>query len=263
VRRQFRGKSIVAVAVLAGFAMAGCTGSPALKRAGRTPQEKEQWAKPGMFGNNAAADRLRGRFDFWNEEIIREDVAVGTVFMGDSITELWELAAYFAPSDGAILNRGIGGDITPHMAKRFEADVLQLRPRNVVILAGTNDVSRMLDASKPDDEIITAVTANIESMMDAARKAGINVFICSILPTNDDTRNHQGKARLLPVINEKLKAACTARGCIYVDYASPMASCDGSLRKDLARDGLHPHYAGYKIMACRLNEAARSRNIRL
>ena len=138
----------MALAVLAGFSIAGCTGAPLLKYAGRTPQEKEQLIKPGMFGDNAPADRLRGRFDFWNEEVIREDVAVGTVFMGDSITELWQLDAYFAPSDGVILNRGIGGDITTHMAKRFEADVLQLRPRNVVILAGTNDVARMLAAKQ-------------------------------------------------------------------------------------------------------------------
>ena len=107
------------------------------------------------------------------------------------------------------------------------------------------------------------MTATIESMMDAARTAGINVLVCSILPTNDDTKNHEGKARLLPQINEKLKAACAAKGCIYVDYASPMQGCDGALRKDLARDGLHPHYAGYEIMARRLNEAARSRNTRL
>lgn len=263
MRQQFRGNSILALALLIGLGITGCAHAPAIKRAGRTPQEKEQLVKPGLFGDNAPADRLRGRFDFWNEEVIRQDVAVGTVFMGDSITELWQLDAYFAPSDGIILNRGIGGDITPHMAKRFEADVLQLRPRNVAILAGTNDVARMLAADKSDDEIIAAVTANIESMMDTARKAGMNVFVCSILPTNSDAKYHDGKARILPRINEKLKAACAARGCIYVDYASQMADDAGALRKDLARDGLHPHYAGYEIMARRLQEAARSRNIRL
>jgi lysophospholipase L1-like esterase len=263
VRQQLRGRSIVTLAVLVGLAIPGCSGSPAIKHVGRTQQEKEQLAKPGMFGDNAAADRLRGRFDFWNEEIIREDVAVGTVFMGDSITELWQLDAYFAPSDGVILNRGIGGDIATHMAKRFEADVLQLRPRNVVILAGTNDVARMLAANKPDDEIIPAVTAAIESMMDAARKAGINTLVCSILPTNDDTKNHQGKARILPRINEKLKTACAAKGCIYVDYVPRLADSSGALRKDLARDGLHPHYAGYEIMAGCLQETARRKGLRL
>jgi len=249
--------------ILALAAVMGCQQGPAIRRAGRTAEERQQLIKPGLFGNNASADRLRGRFDFWNEEIIREDVAVGTVFMGDSITELWQLDAYFAPSDGVILNRGIGGDISTHMAKRFAADVLQLRPRNVVILAGTNDVARMLGAGKPDEEIIRTVTAAIGSMMDDGRAAGIRVLVCSILPTNADTTNHEGKARILPKINAQLKAACEAKGCIYVDYASYLADATGALRKDLSRDGLHPHYAGYEIMARCLLETARAKGVRL
>lgn len=254
---------VVVVTLLGLVAAGGCGISPAIKRAGRTDAQKEQLIKPGMFGDNAPADRLRGRFDFWNEEVIRQDVAVGTVFMGDSITELWELAAYFSPSDGVILNRGIGGDITPHMAKRFDADVIQLKPRNVVILAGTNDVARALSANKPEQETISGVMANMEAMLDAAQKAGINVFVCSILPTNPDTGNHAGKAPILPKINEKLKAMCAAKRCIYVNYACPMKDSAGELRKDLARDGLHPHYAGYEIMARILNDAARANGLRL
>lgn len=240
---------------------AGCGEN--IRRAGRTDEQKQALIKPGLFGDNAPADRLRGRFDFWNEEIIREDVAVGTVFFGDSITELWQLDAYFGPGDGVILNRGIGGDITPHMARRFDADVIQLRPRNVVILAGTNDVARMLGAGKSDEEMIAQVLENLEAMAKSARGAGVNVFICSILPTNPDTKSHEGKARVIPLINAKLEAYCTANGCIYVDYASRMVDEKGELPRDLARDGLHPHYAGYEIMAEAVKEAARKRGVRL
>ena len=187
---------------------------------------------------------------------------MGTVFMGDSITELWQLDAYFTPSDGVILNRGIGGDITTHMLRRFEADVIQLRPRNVVILAGTNDVARMLGKSS-DEQIVDTVTTAMGSMMDSARAAGIQVFVCSILPTNGDTKNHEGKALLIPRINVKLKAACAVKGCHYVDYAAHLADADGALRKDLARDGLHPHYAGYEIMARLVMEATRATGSRL
>lgn len=264
MKQQLRQTALVIVAALG--LLAGCahnSGNAGLARAGRTDEARQQLIKPGLFGNNAAADRLRGRFDFWNEEVIWQDVAVGTVFMGDSITELWQLDAYFAPSEGVVLNRGIGGDISTHMAKRFEADVLQLRPRNVVILAGTNDVARMLSAQKTDDEIISTVTEAIGSMMDTARAAKINVLVCSILPTNPDTTNHEGKARILPQINLKLKAACEAKGCIYVDYASHLADDKGALRKDLARDGLHPHAAGYEIMARVLTETAQAHGLRL
>lgn len=263
MQKTIRDITLFALACLALLVSSGCQGSGPIARAGRTDEQKQALIKPGEFGDNAPADRLRGRFDFWNEQIIREDVAVGTVFFGDSITELWQLDAYFVPSDGAILNRGIGGDITPHMARRFDADVIQLRPRNVVILAGTNDVARLLAAGKSDDEMIAQVMTNMESMAKSARAAGINVFVCSILPTNPDTKSHEGKSRVLPVINAKLKAYCADHGCVYVDYASALVDEQGVLRKDLSRDGLHPHYAGYEIMCRVVTETARAKRIGL
>lgn len=231
-------------------------------RVKRTAVEKARLIDPGTLGANGAADRRRFFFNFWNEQIIREDVAVGTVFMGDSITELWDLNAYFRPAPGEVIeNRGVSGDLATVMARRFEADVIQLRPRNVVILAGTNDVADLIRNNKTDDEIISTVTGAIEQMMDKARLADIKVFVCSILPTNADYRMHEQRTELRARINERLQAACLARGCIYVDYAAEMRDAKGELRKDLARDGLHPHYAGYAIMARMLKAAARANGI--
>jgi lysophospholipase L1-like esterase len=244
------------------LAAAGCQ-NRTIKQAHRTEEQRQALIKPGNVDKNEHADRLRFRFDYWNEQIVREDVAVGTVFFGDSITEMWELDAWFVASDGVILNRGIGGDVTPSMAHRFEADVIQLKPRNVVILAGTNDAHRMLTAGNPDEEIIAQVVTNLERMARSAQAAGINVFLCSILPTNPDTKPHEGKARILPQINEKLEAYCSANGCIYVDYASALADDQDALRKDLANDGLHPHWAGYQIMVRVLQDAAKANKIRL
>lgn len=233
-------------------------------RVSRTAAEREALIKPGKFGANGAADVRRIFFDFWNEQIIREDREVGTVFMGDSITELWNLDVYFEPALGEIMqNRGISGDLASVMARRFEADVIQLRPRSVVILAGTNDVSDMVRNEKGEEEIVEAVTASVVSMMDQAKAAGINVLVCSILPTNDDFRMHKQRGDLVARINERLKTECQARDCIYVDYATPMQDVNGDLRKDLARDGLHPHYAGYEIMARVLSETARTHGVRL
>lgn len=233
-------------------------------RVSRTAIERQQLIRPGNFGENGAADRRRGFFDTWNEQIVREDVPVGTVFMGDSITELWNLHVYFNPALGEIIeNRGISGDLASVMAKRFEGDVIQLRPRNVVILAGTNDVADMIRAEKTDEEIVSAVAASVELMMDAARSAEIKALVCSILPTNDHYRMHGQRTGLRGRINERLKEACRTKGCTYVDYASRVSDNHGDLRKDLARDGLHPHYEGYAIMARVLKEAAKANGIRL
>lgn len=250
------------------FQLAGCAsaGGDGILRAGRTASEKEYLVEPGMFGvegKPAAADNRRRYFDFWNEQVIRQDAAVSTVFMGDSITEIWNLPVYFQSHRGIIQNRGIGGDLASNMAKRFQGDVVQLRPRNVVILAGTNDVSRMVSADKSDEEIVSGVTGSIEAMIDAGKAAGINVVVCSILPTNSDHRTYNKRTVLRGQINERVKRLCREKGCIYVDYAPAVSDADGNLRKDLARDGLHPHYAGYEIMARVLQEAAAAADLEL
>jgi lysophospholipase L1-like esterase len=243
------------------LASAGCATMAGPKLAARTPPQRETLITPGKLGG--AADNRRGFFDFWNEQVIREDVAVSTVFMGDSITELWDLPVYFVASDGILQNRGISGDLASAMAKRFQADVVQLLPRNVIILAGTNDVSSMLREKKDEDQIIRDVAGFNESMMDQARAAKLNVLVCSILPTNSDYGMHEQGKKIRAAINEKIKAACKDKGCIYVDYASQMSDANGDLRKDLARDGLHPHYKGYEIMARMIKEAAAAHGLRL
>jgi lysophospholipase L1-like esterase len=63
------------------------------------------------------------------------------VFMGNSITEGWK--KYWAPEfpGKPYVNRGISGQTTPQMLVRFRQDVIALRPKAVVILAGTNDIA--------------------------------------------------------------------------------------------------------------------------
>ena len=64
------------------------------------------------------------------------------VFMGDSITDSWDNPKYggFFPGKPYI-DRGISGQTTPQMLIRFRADVIALKPKVVVILAGTNDIA--------------------------------------------------------------------------------------------------------------------------
>ena len=61
------------------------------------------------------------------------------VFFGDSITDIWKLADSFPGKP--YVNRGIGGQTTPQMLVRFRQDVIDLHPKVVVILAGTNDIA--------------------------------------------------------------------------------------------------------------------------
>ena len=102
------------------------------------------------------------------------------VFMGDSITDSWPQPRFgeFFPGRPYI-GRGISGQTTPQMLIRFRPDVVALRPRVVVILAGTNDIAG--NTGPMTDE---QIQGNLASMADLAKANGIRVVFSSILPVS-------------------------------------------------------------------------------
>lgn len=225
--------------------------------------------KPGFFGADAPADRRRNEFDFHNEALLYHEQPVDFVFFGDSITHWWDLATFFGHSGHTLVNRGIGGDTTDQARKRFAADVLQLKPRYVVILIGINntwDLDTFLPADRlTAQQIWQQVTTDVEAMMLAALDQGITPILCSLLPTcMDRYAMNRERNELVAAINKRLQELAKQAGCLYVDYHSRMTEEDGiTLRMDLADDGLHPHVLGYQLMATVLREILSTRNISL
>ena len=174
------------------------------------------------------------------------------VFMGDSITEGWGMKptptspprAEFFPGKPYI-NRGISGQTTPQMLVRFRQDVIDLQPKVVVILAGTNDI-----AENTGKTTLKAIGDNIASMSDLARANGIAVVLCSVLPASD-FHWHRGldPAPKIKALNEWIKDYAAKKGLVYVDYYSPMVNSEGGMKTELSPDGVHPNKAGYDIMA--------------
>ena len=101
------------------------------------------------------------------------------VFMGDSITEFWDAKAQGFFANRAFVNRGISGQTTPQMLLRFRQDVIALKPKVVVILAGTNDI-----AGNTGPATVEMIADNIASMAELARVHGIRVVLSSVLPVN-------------------------------------------------------------------------------
>jgi lysophospholipase L1-like esterase len=170
------------------------------------------------------------------------------VFFGDSITDFWHLDEYFPGKP--YINRGIGGQTTPQMLVRFRQDVIDLHPKVVVILAGTNDIAGNTGPMRLED-----VEANYASMADLARANNIRVVLSSVLPVHNYTPQSQNMyaqrspAKILE-LNPWLKNYAAAHSdCVYLDYFSAMVDDKGLLKRELATDGLHPNIAGYKIMA--------------
>jgi lysophospholipase L1-like esterase len=186
------------------------------------------------------------------------------VFMGDSITDGWQQPRYggFFPGKPYV-DRGISGQTTPQMLIRFKPDVVALKPKVVVILAGTNDIAGNT-GSTLDEEI----EQNLASMSELAHANGIRVVLASITPVSEyhvrEGGTPQTSARpmaRIKAINEWLKAYAASHGDVYLDYFSAMTDAKGLLRAELSEDDLHPNAAGYAIMGP-LAEAAIQRATR-
>jgi lysophospholipase L1-like esterase len=169
------------------------------------------------------------------------------VFLGDSITDYWKLPDYFPGKP--YINRGIDGQTTPQMLVRFHQDVIDLSPKVLLVLAGTNDIAGVTGPPRNVD-----IEANYASMAELARAHGIRVVFASLLPAHNYTPDAKESFSLRPrekimALNAWLKDYCSKNNLVYLDYFSALLDDRNMLRRDLSDDGLHPNAAGYKIMA--------------
>ena len=176
------------------------------------------------------------------------------VFMGDSITDIWQHPQFggFFPGKPYI-DRGISGQTTPQMLIRFRPDVIELQPKVVVILAGTNDI-----AGNTGPMTLEEIEGNLASMSQLAHTNGIRVVLASVMPVYDGGHNREGKqvmmtdrrppAKIL-ALDEWIKKYAAEHHDVYLDYFAAMVDRQGFLKRDLSEDGLHPNKAGYAVMA--------------
>ena len=169
------------------------------------------------------------------------------VFFGDSITDGWKIEESFPGKP--YVNRGIGGQTTSQMLVRFRQDVVNLRPKVVVILAGTNDIAGNSGTIANED-----IEANYSDIAELAKANNIRVIFSSILPVNNYSERAkeffaQRPMERILALNSWLQDYCQRNHLIYLDYFSAVVDEKGMLKRELADDGLHPNKAGYAIMA--------------
>tara|TARA_B100001079_G_scaffold122121_1_gene104768 strand:- start:3857 stop:4549 length:693 start_codon:yes stop_codon:yes gene_type:complete len=167
------------------------------------------------------------------------------VFMGNSITEGWPTLQPEFFESKSYINRGISGQTTPQMLIRFRQDVIDLKPKLVLILAGINDIAGNTGPSN-----VTMITNNIISMAQLAKSNKIKVIICSILPAKDFPWNPgmNPPPKILNV-NQILRSYALANGMVYLDYYSLMVDESNALIDEYGSDGVHPNKEGYKVMS--------------
>jgi lysophospholipase L1-like esterase len=169
------------------------------------------------------------------------------VFMGNSITEGWIQMRPDFFDNRDYINRGIGGQTTPQMLLRFRQDVVDLNPKVVVILAGTNDI-----AGNSGYISLEAIISTIKSMAEIANANDIKVIISSILPAIDyPWKPGLDPASKIITINKALKVFSEENNFIYLDYYSAMVDDKGGLKVPeytTANDLVHPNKDGYLVM---------------
>lgn len=167
------------------------------------------------------------------------------VFMGNSITIGW-LHTYPEFFEGKpYINRGIGGQTTPQMLLRFRQDVIALKPKVVLILAGTNDI-----AGNTGPMSLDQILGNLKSMAELALANNIEPILCSVLPASDyPWRPGLEPSVKIPALNTLIKEYARDKGILYLDYFSAMSNEANGLDPELAEDGVHPTKAGYRIMS--------------
>lgn len=179
------------------------------------------------------------RYEAQNKALKKAPIAV---FMGDSITDNWaRMDKDFFESNNYI-GRGISGQVTCQMLARFRPDVIELKPKVVLILAGTNDIAQNLGYISNEN-----ICKNIISMCELAKLNGIIPVICSVLPAHQYSwRKHIDAVPLIADLNAKLKAYADANNVEYLDYYSALVDGRKGLTVEDSKDGVHPTPDCYK-----------------
>lgn len=185
------------------------------------------------------------RYQKQNDSIIANHIPVKAVFLGNSITSNWGKwrPEFFEKYNCAA--RGISGQTSYQMLVRMQADVIDLHPKMVFLLVGTNDIA--CNNGPISDEHFMQ---NVRSICELAVAHHIKPMICSILPHRAFNWNHDvtGVTERVDRVNALLKAYAKEKGYTYIDYNSAMRDEDGGMRPELSNDGVHPYKEAYEIM---------------
>lgn len=176
----------------------------------------------------------KGRRTEWSKATANDQGAV--VFFGDSITQGWGTLAQDFPKL-KVANRGISGDTTRGLLLRIQGDVLDVHPRAVSLLIGTNDLA--LGATPQ------VVASNIREIVAQLHKADAKmpVVINKVMPRALQPGTFPDKIRELNgLLDEAFKGDALVSFC---DTWTLFADENGSCKKEEFPDMLHPNGAGY------------------
>lgn len=232
---------------------------------------KDSYDRLGYFSLDVAADTRRKEFNIKNHSVIRSGKRPDFLFIGDSITQFWELNVYFKRTGQLIINRGISGDNTTYLNKRFYADALQLKPEYCIMGIGVNDTMDLegdywkLIPPRPYDEVLNIARQNVREIITRTKQTSTTLVISSLLPINIELSLHKTeRKRFIVDFNQWLANTAKHEQLIFVNYF-PITAYPGSdkLLDSITYDGLHPNARGYELMSEVLRSTLAKHNIKI
>jgi lysophospholipase L1-like esterase len=166
------------------------------------------------------------------------------VFLGSSIIEFWKNTTPNFFENNSYINRGISGQTSPQLLLRFKADVINLKPAVVMILAGSNDIAGNTGAAT-----LEMITDNIFTMAELAKIHKIKVILCANIPVYE----YPWKPGFFPAkqiikLNAMIKDYAKRNGVGYVDFHTVMKDEKDGSKAAYTKDGVHPNKDGYLLM---------------
>jgi lysophospholipase L1-like esterase len=202
-------------------------------------QSLEQSRAPGLEGDLPVSPSFRES----NRRLMAAGSRPDIVFIGDSITEGWLSARPSFWTPGRI-NRGIKGQTTSQLLLRLIPDVIDLRPRAVHIMAGTNDIAANMEGSAD------TIFDNLRAMLAIGQQSRVRILLGSIPPARAiPWRDGLNPSERIRTVNQGLRTLAEQAGATWVDYHSALTDRTGGMRRGLSFDEVHPTGAAYDIMA--------------
>jgi lysophospholipase L1-like esterase len=171
------------------------------------------------------------------------------VFLGDDVTESWGAAEFFPGKP--YINRGIAHQVTPQLLVRFRQDVIELKPKVVVIQAGTNDIAGIMGGGTEG-----TMAEHFMSMVELAKLHGIRVVLASLTPVCDCYTKQTGRRPIGKLIsmNGWIRDYAEKSGSVYLNFYAALAE-GREMKKDYTDDGFLPNAKGYAVMGPVAEEA--------
>lgn len=199
------------------------------------------------------------KLDYLKELVIKQEEQINsqtsgkTIFLGDSITEYYDISKYY--NDDDYLNKGVSGETTEDILNRMKESVYDYNPKRVILLIGTNDLQK----NKSTDEI----SENIREIVTRILKNNKNtkVYVESISPVNKEIRKSGAESRTnkdIKAINSEIKKICSELDIVYINTYDELVDNEGNFEESYTEDGLHFSDKGYRKLTSLINKAIRT-----